>query len=38
MSLANGTPYHFPRPELEEEKILEGTATIQTNMRESLKL
>ena len=24
MSLANGTPYHVPQPELEEGKILEG--------------
>lgn len=37
MSLANGTPYHVPRPELEDGKILEGAAAIQTNVRESLK-
>lgn len=37
MSLANGTPYHVPRPQLEEGKILEGAAAVQTNVRESLK-
>ena len=37
MSLADGTPYHVPRPEIEDGKILEGAAAIQTNVRESLK-
>ncbi|KAF2667592.1 beta-lactamase/transpeptidase-like protein [Microthyrium microscopicum] len=36
MSLSNGTPYHVPRPELEDGKILGGAAAIQTNVRESL--
>jgi CubicO group peptidase (beta-lactamase class C family) len=37
MSLANGTPYHVPRPELEDGKLLEGAAAIQSNVRELLK-
>lgn len=36
MALADGTPYHVPRPELEDGKLLEGAAAVQSNVRELL--
>jgi CubicO group peptidase (beta-lactamase class C family) len=37
MSLSDGTPYHVPRPEIEDGKILEGASAIQSNVRELLR-